>query len=54
MLSPLEFVPDDNGRVKGVKFSRTKFERVSDSNQKLIKTKDVIELPAQLVIKATG
>lgn len=54
MLSPVEFVPDEQGRVKSVIFNRTQFEKVSDSEQKLIKTHELVEIPAQLVIKATG
>lgn len=54
MLSPVEFVPDEQGRVKSVIFNRTKFECVSDSEQKLTKTNELVEIPAQFVIKATG
>lgn len=54
MLSPHEFVPDDNGRVKSVIFKRTQFEKTSETQQKLVLTNELIEIPAQLVIKATG
>ena len=55
-LQPVEFIGDENGRVKAVKFERTKplEERDSKGKRKIVGTGEYVTLEADTVIIAIG
>ncbi|KPU62212.1 dihydropyrimidine dehydrogenase, partial [Thermococcus sp. EP1] len=55
-LSPMEFIGDENGRVKAVKFMKMKAleERDSRGKRKIVPTGDTIVLEADTVVIAIG